>query len=78
MVEAGRQYPVSPGGHHTDACRRKVGADPELRWIRARADAPGAGHGRCEPACATQDPEPERKGIMSSLMEKREERRSKA
>ena len=78
MVEAGRQYPVSPGGHHTDTCWRKVGADPEVRWVRARADAPRAGQGRYEPVCATQDPELESKGITSSLMEKKEERRSKA
>lgn len=68
MVEAGRQYPVSPGSHHTDAV---LGADPELRWVRARAEAPGAGQRRCEPACAAQDPEPESQDITSSLMEKK-------
>lgn len=78
MVEAGILSPVSPGGHHTDTCWRKVGADPEPRWVKARADASGAGQGRCKPACAAQDPEPESKGITSSLMEKREEKRSKA
>lgn len=72
MVEAGRQF------HQAVTvlvlCWRKVEAEPEPRWVRARADVAAAGQGRREPACTAPDPEPESKGIFPYG----EERRSKA
>lgn len=59
-------------------CWRKVGADPELRWVRTRVDASGEGQERCEQAWTAHSPKQESKGITPFLMEKGEKRRLKA